>query len=414
MSTLRKMFIIGLVWPEPNSSAAGARMMQLITHFKTNFSVRFLCAASKSEYSMPLEEMGVPMVEIKLNDSSFDEYIKTERPTVVLYDRYITEEQFGWRVRESNPLTINILDTEDLHFLREVRSLRLKSNSKSETVHYQNEITYRELASIYRSDISLIISRFEMNLLKTTFSMDEKLIFFLPMLSVEANFSNTINSYEDREGFMFIGNFLHEPNWDAVLYLKKEIWPRLSLLCPAASLHIYGAYASQKVLQLNQPKERFFVHGRADDLTETYNKHRVMLAPLRFGAGVKGKLLDAMNHQIPSVTSSIGAESLGNSENWNGAISNSTTEFCEAASELYNQKLEWLDAVQKGRDLYRNLQEEFKNQWEQLDIALENRIQHVTDYRNANFVGNMLNYHLVKSTKYFSKWIEEKNKGTKE
>ena len=414
MSNLRKMFIIGLVWPEPNSSAAGVRMLQLIKHFKTRFSIQFLCAASKSDYSIPLDEIGVPMIEIQLNDSSFDNFISSEKPDFVLYDRYISEEQFSWRVREAYPLTIHILDTEDLHFLREARSILLESKSTSDMLHYDNQITHRELASIYRSDISLIISRFEMNLLETTFAVDKKLIFFLPMLSDDTNSTYTINSFEEREGFMFIGNFLHAPNWDAVLYLKNEIWPRLSLLCSTASLHIYGAYASQKVFQLNQPRERFFVHGRAEDLTDTYNKHRVMLAPLRFGAGVKGKLLDAMNHQLPSVTTTIGAESLGNSDNWNGSISDSPIDFCEKASELYITKNDWSRAVEKGKKLYKEIQQEYTNQWNQLDIELENRVQNLAAYRSTNFIGNMLNYHLVKSTTYFSKWIEEKNKGKKE
>lgn len=410
MSILRKMFIIGLVWPEPNSSAAGVRMVQLIQHFKQYFSIQFLCAASKSEHSFPLDEIGVKTVDVLLNDSSFDVYIESEQPEVILFDRYITEEQFSWRVKKVCPQTLFLLDTEDLHFLREARRLAVKTNSSLEYLNLHNEITFRELASIYRCDLTLIISKYEMDLLQTRFKIDEELLFYLPMISETTLKTKESKSFEEREGFMFIGNFLHEPNWDAVKKLKTTIWPLLSSKCPGSSLHIYGAYPSQKVFDLHSPKDHFLVHGRAENISQTFSQHRVMLAPLQFGAGVKGKLLDAMLHEIPSVTTPIGIESLGTEKNWGGFVAEIGEDFCNKAAQLYLLKDTWLNSIAKGNANYTKICQESNNQWILLNKEIEKRIVARESYRRRNFIGQMFQYHLLKSTTYFSKWIEEKNK----
>ena len=84
------VLLIGLVWPEPNSSAAGVRMLQLINSFlEKEYIVSFACAAARSAYSFPLEEIGVACYSIQLNDPSFDVFIKVLAPTMVVFDRYI-------------------------------------------------------------------------------------------------------------------------------------------------------------------------------------------------------------------------------------------------------------------------------------------------------------------------------------
>src|SRR5690606_286540 len=127
-------------------------------------------------------------------------------------------------------------------------------------------------------------------------------------------------TFEEREGFMFIGNFLHEPNWHTLQVLKTKIWPVLRKKIPNVMLHIYGAYASQKVMQLNNEGENFLVHGRADNAEEVISKHRLLIAPIKFGAGLKGKFIEAMQVGTPSVTTSIGAEAMKGDLDWNGAI----------------------------------------------------------------------------------------------
>src|SRR5690606_26132421 len=122
LSGMQRVLFIGLVWPEPSSSAAGWRILQLLQVFaQAGYAVTFASAASKSAYSYPLEEENVNTQQIVLNDSSFNDFIGILQPDVIVFDRFISEEQFGWRVREQCPDALSILDTEDLHFLRSAR-----------------------------------------------------------------------------------------------------------------------------------------------------------------------------------------------------------------------------------------------------------------------------------------------------
>ena len=164
---MKNLLIIGFVFPEPNSTAAGTRMMQLIDLFqKNNYAITFASSASKTDKSFNLETINIKTQEIKLNDANFDKLLKKINPIIVLFDRFLTEEQFGWRVSEICPKAIRILDTEDLHFLRNARQLSIKNKIKISTDLLFNEIAKREIASIYRCDLSLIISKYELKLLK--------------------------------------------------------------------------------------------------------------------------------------------------------------------------------------------------------------------------------------------------------
>lgn len=290
---------MGLVWPEPKSSAAGSRIMQLITFFKTQgYTVVFASACAKNENAFKLEDIGVAQVPITLNHSSFDTFITELNPNVVLFDRFMTEEQFGWRVAQHCPNAIRILDTEDLHCLRKGRHIAHKKNETFATTHLFNDIAKREIASIYRSDLSLIISEVEMELLKTQFKINPSLLLYLPFMIDNVSKTNikTLPSFEQRKHFITIGNFLHAPNYDAVLCLKTSIWPKIQQHLPQAQMHIYGAYTPEKAKQLHSKKDGFLIQGFAPNANHVMQSARLCLAPLRFGAGLKGKLIDAMKN----------------------------------------------------------------------------------------------------------------------
>lgn len=409
---MKKMLIIGLVWPEPTSSAAGTRMLQLIDLFLSeNYDITFACAASKSEFSFPLQSKNVKEVEIQLNDQSFNEFIKELNPEIVLFDRYMVEEQYGWRVSMECPNALKILDTEDLHFLRYARQEATKKG-----VEFSNQFLYsdhakREIASILRADITLLISKEEKDLLINQFNINPSLLYYLPFLEDEISPEKVESwkTFEDREHFMFIGNFIHEPNWNCVQVLKTRIWPTLRQLLPKAELHIYGAYPSQKVLQLNNPKERFYIKGRADDAQQTMSNYRALLAPIQFGAGVKGKFIDAMQSGTPNITTAIGAEAMQNGLNWNGLIAFSDEEFIEMAKTIYNYKEVWNFSQHNGIQL---LNENYgKEKFQQEFIEYLNAIEKYLDlHRQQNFFGQILQHHSNQSTKYMSLWIEQKNK----
>ena len=158
-------------------------MLQLIDLFqKQNFDVVFASAAQESEFTFDLKSIGVSCQKIKLNCASFNAFITELKPDTVLFDRYITEEQFGWRVYENCPDSIRILDTEDLHCLRLERQNAVKKNIYFELSDLLNsDIAKREIASIYSCDLTLMISEFEMEVLNSVFKIDIDLLHYLPM-----------------------------------------------------------------------------------------------------------------------------------------------------------------------------------------------------------------------------------------
>ena len=404
-----QLLIIGFVLPEPNSSAAGNRMMQLIDLFqKQNYLITFASTAQNLEFSEDLEKHSINFVKIELNSETFDDFVKHLKPDVVLFDRFLTEEQFGWRILENCPNALRILDTEDLHSLRYERQIAVKENKIFETKSLQtSDFAKREIASIYRCDVSLMVSEYEIELLTNLFKIPKSLLYYLPILveKLEENLPN----YNERKDFIFIGNFLHEPNWDCVKYLHYEIWPLLFNKFSDAKMLIYGAYPSQKVLELHKPKSNFYIMGRAENAFEVVKKARVVLAPIRFGAGIKGKLLEAMQCGTPSITSSIGAEAMNGNLDWNGFINDNPEDFVNNAILLYTDEKVWQKSKENGFTI---INERFLKSKYELDFAtfIFDILQNLKKCRELNFIGTLLQHHSLQSTKYMSRWIEEKNK----
>lgn len=407
MAKSKTLLIIGFVLPEPKSSAAGNRMMQLIELFLADgYQITFASTAQNLEFSEDFSLLGIQYKTIELNSATFDGFVLELNPETVLFDRFMVEEQFGWRVSESCPKALKILDTEDLHCLRQARQLSVKENREFTPNDLYSEVAKREIASILRCDLSLMVSEFEIEVLQQQFKVSKDILYYLPIFAERLA---EVPTYKERNDFVFIGNFLHEPNWDCVKYLSETIWPLLHAKLPEAKILVYGAYPSQKVLELHKPKHNFYVMGRADNAFEVVKNARVVLAPLRFGAGIKGKLLEAMQCGTPSVTSSIGAEAMAGDLDWNGFIKDLPNDFVEAAVTLYKDKKIWEHSQEKGFDIIEN---RFKKSYFENDCItkINSLSKNLLHHRNNNFIGAILQHHLLSSTKYMSKWIEEKNR----
>lgn len=408
---MNTLLIIGHTFPEPTTTAAGSRMMQLISLFsEIGYHICFATTAGTSERSVNLDRPGISIEHITLNDSGFNEFISKLKPSIVIFDRYITEEQFGWRVTETVPEALRILDTEDLHFLRKAREEAVKKGASYDKAYQFTKIAKREIASILRCDLSLIISEFEMELLQDKFSVSPKILHYLPFLVEKPSvMGKNLPKYEERRDFVTIGNLLHSPNVDSILYLKREIWPLIKADLPHASIHVYGAYASQQVSELHSGKEGFLIKGWTESVSEVMKNARVCLAPIRFGAGLKGKLLDAMLNGTPSVTTKVGAEGINGTLPFAGRIADSAPTFAQASVSLYNEENIWCEAQQNG---FRIVNDRFqkKDFSEVLIKRIVTLSAQLNTHREQNFIGAILQHHTLQSTKFLSRWIELKNK----
>ena len=410
---MKKVLFIGLVFPESVATAAGSRMIELLTCFKQyHYELFFASTAEENKHSDNLEDLGISKITITVNNPNFDGFIQKLKPEIVIFDRFVSEEQFGWRVAEHCPNALRILDTEDLHCLRKARQVALKNNKKFNINYLSDyEISKREIASIYRCDLSLIISTYEMALLTKIFKVEKSLLYHLPFLLDTITDKNIkqYKPYKQRKHFIYIGNFLHAPNVDAVLYLKREIWSLIRKQLPTAEIHIYGAYITQQILELHNKKEGFIIKGFVKDAAKMITNAKVCLAPLRFGAGIKGKLIKAMQYGTPSITTTIGAEGMHATLPWNGFIENTPDKIASAAVTLYTEKTIWEKCQQNGLVIINQLYDKRKlsNPFLERIVFLQKNLK---KHRSQNFIGAMLQHHSLQSTKYLSKWIEEKNK----
>jgi glycosyltransferase involved in cell wall biosynthesis len=162
-------------------------------------------------------------------------------------------------------------------------------------------------------------------------------------------------------------------------------------------------------MQLHNPKNGFHIKGWADDAFEVMENSRVCLAPIRFGAGIKGKLLDAMICQTPSATTTVGSEGMHVNEPWGGVVEDEKEKFVTACVKLYEDENLWKEAQINGTKILHTYYDAKK-----LGDALIKKVLEVEEtletHRLYNFTGAMLQHHSMQSTKYMSQWIEVKSK----
>lgn len=403
---MQKLLLIAKNWPEPNSTAAGRRTLNLLKLFQLRgWDIHVASSAEFTPFQHDLSALNIQTHKVLLNDSTFNEFIVGLEPQLVVYDRFVTEEQFGWRVREVAPNAMTLLDTSDLHCLRHAREHAIKKNTD---VNLYNDIALREIAAIVRCDFTLMISQIEIQILQSHFQLSPNLLGYLPFLVSENEIEKT-QDFDARQHCMMIGGFKHEPNRDAARWLKTEIWPKMREQLPRdVEMHVYGAYADHAINQLHNPKERFFIKGRADDALATLRQYRLNLAPLRFGAGQKGKILDGWLTGTATVANSIAIESMATPEQLVNSTPDTAEDIASLASKLYLDGNQWQASVENGFKLLRT-----NFDWDRFGNPAMDRIQTIfeslDEHRQRNFWRQMLWQNQFRANEFMSRWIELKN-----
>ncbi len=382
-------------------------MMQLISAMtEQSWQITFASPAQQTEHMVDLEPLGVTKQAIQLNSDTFDHFIKELSPDLVIFDRFMMEEQFGWRVEKHAPDALRVLNTEDLHSLRDARHKAVKQEREFQIQDMYSDLGVREIAAIHRSDLTLMISEYETALLSQKFHVPDSHLMHLPFMLPPVE--NAFKPFEARQDFVFIGNFRHAPNWDAVQQLKNTYWPAIRQRLPDAKLNIFGAYPPPKATQLHNEKQGFLIKGWAENALDVIENARIMVSPLRFGAGIKGKLVEAMQVGTPSITTAIGAEAMHGLLPWNGVITDDTEEFVNAAVSLYQDQDSYTLMQHNGREILRQRYdgEIWKARFIQR-ITLQMRLRDTL--REHHFLGKLVRHHSMKSTQYMSQWITLKN-----
>ena len=474
-STPRSVLFVSFLWPEASSSAAGVRTRSLLEAFKAwGWQVHYLACARANEHTESLERSGVTTHRVSPNrGADFEDALDRASPDAVVFDRFTAEEAFSFRVRAARPTAARILDMQDLHALRRARHDAVKrallggaandGGAESESVLRASLAAVpaagdpsvaRELAAVHRCDLTLVCSPVEMRLMRDRFGIPASKLapasFFCERSSSRAG-TDLLDrdGFVSREGFTTIGTFHHLPNVDAVRWLATEVWPLIREALPDATMRVYGAYPTEAVKQLHKPGAGFLVLGFAESVEAAMEESRVLLAPLRFGAGIKGKIVDAWMHGLPVVTTPIGAEGMrpgedalwsdcsarrikDEEEDWGGRWrSLDAASFARDAVALHEDAGAWERARARGSGLIDELFAGEKNlaavrdATEALFVEAEAEFENVREggetesfsttleaRRARDYVGGALWHHTLRSTEYFSRWIEMKETGT--
>ncbi|WP_226703417.1 glycosyltransferase [Microbulbifer elongatus] len=396
--------LIAKQWPEPASTAAGRRTLDILDLLaEAGYRIEIASPAQPTPFQA---KTGYGEHQIKVNESSFDDWVRALDPSLVIYDRFMVEEQFGWRVREQCPGAVTLLDTSDFHSLRDARHQALKSG---QPLNLFQPVAEREVAAIARCDLTIMISQVEVDLLKQHFCLPDWQLHYLPFLVKEIPAPGSTPGFGERQNLAMIGGFKHAPNRDAVVWLAEAIWPKLRALLPGVECHVYGAYADHAMQRFHNPKQGLRIIGRTDDALATLSRYRVNLAPLRFGAGQKGKVLDGWLSGTPTITTPIGAESMAEAEAWGYPLTDDAGQLAEIAAQVYRNEADWttvrdasLSALASGFS--------YRPHAEALIERLDSIARDLDTHRNRNIWGRILRRTEHRAEEFMSRWIEAKNK----
>ena len=385
-----KLLIIAHLWPESNTTAAGEHLLALIQSFKNaDYQVHLGCTADKTSLGDSFSEDDVKVHKIALNCNSFDELLLDLRPEVVLFDRFISEEQFGWRVYKNLPQCYTLLNTEDLH------SLRL-SRSKGREEEWETTDTFkREIASFYRVDKVLIISREEINKLTALLpSISSKLI-YAPLIIHLRELANT--SHRKPWSFIFFGSGKHPGN-RATLQRIIEMWPNILKIQPESSLIIFGAYYPESLINKVNKLRQVSFRGWVEDLDTILLNYQFLLSPTPFGAGLKGKVLQSINNGLTCLCSSLASEGIDIESRSQLMHLNSEGDYLNAIENLNNNS----EILEREQSIQSELLRHFSN------FSNDSWIANLTKESNSKaseIIKQVMRHSTINSTENLGKYL---------
>lgn len=266
---------------------------------------------------------------------------------VIIFCRHYIAAPYLTEVRNWAPQARIVFDTVDLHYLREQRLAELDG---SEGLYASARATrQQELSVIARSDVTLVVSPIEQDLLAQELpSANVKILSNIHELQPPGR------SFSKRTGLIFVGGFRHPPNVDAVNWFVGEVWPLLQRKQTDITLTVVGSNMPASIRELSV--SNVHVAGFVADLDPLLDSARISIAPLRYGAGVKGKINQAMAYGLPVVATIAAAEGMDLQDGENLLIADSPEAFADAVVRLYNDEELWCRLAEGGR---RNIRDHF-------------------------------------------------------
>ena len=261
-----------------------------------------------------------------------------------------------------------VYDTVDLHFLRNQRQLEhTHVVTPRRRTHEVEKSKAQELSFIQQADVVAVVSPIELQLLEELGEADK-----VVLLPNAHRFLDTVApTVEKREGLLFVGNFNHTPNEDGVKWFLSEVYPLIQRKLGDIPVTIAGAPAPYFLKNPTQPNVT--ITGWVEDLTPFYAQARVAIAPLRWGAGIKGKIGEAWSHGLPVVTTDMGAEGMDVVHGEHALIANDPATFASCVEELLLNDALWESLSRISRQ---HVEQHFG--WEAFSRSMQNTLNSIT------------------------------------
>jgi glycosyltransferase involved in cell wall biosynthesis len=326
--TFEKLLFIAPTVPLYDRNAGDLRLFTILNILSTSYDITYLAlnrASSKLDEDNPyvsrLKDLGV---SVYIKNFSITDILRSNRFKAAILEFYKIAEHYLPRIKILQPSCPVIVDTVDLHYLRLHRKYQITKDSKD--LRVMEETKTRELAVYGQADIILVVTDSDARSLQD--ANPDIAVRILPTIHPLVSPTNTGNSHE----IIFVGGFRHAPNVDAVIYFCENILPQVRKVIKEARFTIVGSNPPVEVKTLSN--DFITVTGYVPSVTPYLQKSFVSVAPIRYGAGIKGKIGEAMAHGLPVVTTSIGAEGMGLITRENAMIVDSPEKFADAVIEL--------------------------------------------------------------------------------
>src|SRR5215216_5263729 len=336
-----RVLIADVSVPTPDRDGGSRRMWRLIGAFRDlGCQVTLLPAggAATEPYAGRLESEGV---EVLRRADDVERELSAVGPALDLavLSRPHVASRYVYMLRELAPSARIAYDAVDLHYLRELRRSQLEARPAGPPVDALREL---ELAMVRCCDVTVVVSEEERaELLAAVPEAD------VAVISTIQEVVDDRPSLEQRDGIAFVGSFLHPPNVDAARFLVEQVMPRVWERSPDAHVKIVGQQPPPDLAALAGP--RVDVTGWVGDLASVLGQTRVAVAPMRYGAGLKLKTVEAMAHGVPVVSTTLGAEGLGAHDGEQLLIADAPEEIAARLSTLFDDDGLWRRLSDAGR-----------------------------------------------------------------
>ncbi len=342
----RRILVVDEEVPRPDRDSASLRQANLLRMLVAEGAhVAFLPTglAHSGAATAALQRLGVetwhaPFARsapawLKANAARFD---------VIVLTRHHVAASFAALLRRYAPHARLVFDTIDLHYVRERRGAALAGDAAG--VRAAEVTRQRELAAMHACDVTLVVSSEEQAMLR-----EDAPGVRVELLSNLHQVAGPGAGFDQRRDLVFVGGFRHPPNVDAMLWFGREVFPLVRARLPGVRLHCIGAEPTAEIRALDR-EGGIVVHGHVPHLAPYMDQVRLAVAPLRFGAGVKGKINLSMAHGQPVVATSCAVEGMHLRDGVDVAVADAPEGFAAAVIALYQDRERWEAQARAGLD----------------------------------------------------------------